>query len=101
MIKEKLSTLCQREACSKSVRDSGVELAVPKTACCQFRQTARDSVCPMRRGDGVELLGQVRGVVLKYAPKQRLTHDFQLMTCVSSSGWLPLHALPRLEIGIM
>ena len=29
---------------------SGVELAVPKTACCQFHQAARDSVCLMRRG---------------------------------------------------
>ena len=35
-----------------------------------------------------------RGVVLKYALKQRLTHDFQLMTCVSTSGWLSLYALP-------
>ena len=32
------------------------------------------------------------GVVPKYTPKHCLTHDFRLMTCVSSSGWLPLYA---------
>jgi len=39
----------------------------------------------------VQLLGRSMGSVLKYAPKQRLTHDYRLMTCVSSSVWLPHH----------
>ena len=37
---------------------SDVELAVLKTACCQFHQAARDSVCPMR-GGSVKLLGRI------------------------------------------
>ena len=54
---------------------SSVELAVPKAACCQVHQAARDSVCLMRGGI-VKLLGGSWEVVLKYAPKQRLSHDF-------------------------
>jgi len=37
---------------------SGVELVVPKTACCQFHQAARDSVC-LPRGGSVNLLGRI------------------------------------------
>jgi len=53
-----------------------------------------DSVCPMR-GGSVKLLGRIMGScpVLQYAPKQRLIHDFQLTTCVTTSVWLPLYAL--------
>ena len=40
---------------------SGVELAVPKTACCQFHQAVRDSVCPMR-GGSVKLSGRIMGI---------------------------------------
>jgi len=39
---------------------SGMELAVPKEAYCQFYQAARDSVCPMR-GGSVKLLGWIMG----------------------------------------
>ena len=69
---------------------SGVELVGLKRACCQFHQAAKDSVCPIR-GVSVKLLGGLWEVVLKYAPEQRLTHYFQLMTCVSSCGWPPLY----------
>jgi len=70
---------------------SGVALTVPKAACCQSYQAARDLVCA---GAVSSCWGGSWGVVWKYAPKQHLTHDFQLMTCVSSSGWLPLYTLP-------
>jgi len=39
---------------------SGVTPTAPKTACCQFYQAVRDSVCPMR-GGGVKLLGRFMG----------------------------------------
>jgi len=70
---------------------SGVELVVPKTVCCLLYQKAMDSVCLML-GFSVKLLGGSWGIVLKYTAKHCLTHDFQLMTCASSSEWLPLYA---------
>jgi len=76
---------------------SGVERAVPKTACCQFHQTARNLVCPMS-GGSVRQLGRIMGDCPEIRSEQRLTRDFQLMTCVSSSGWLPLYALSYLVL---
>ena len=99
---------------------SGVELAVPKTACCQFHQAARDSVCPMR-GSGVKLFGRIMGSCpevrprfsaddlriehrmtttvcpMRWWPAYRASDDYHgmpdaLMTRVSSIGWLPLYA---------
>ena len=86
---------CDREIgvdCSLATY-SGVELAVPKQhAASSIRQQGtRNARCA---GAVSSCWGGSWGVLLKYAPKQRLTHDFQLMTCVSSSGWLPLYALP-------
>jgi len=53
---------CGREIgvnCSLAIY-SDVELAVPKTACYEFHQAARDSVCRMC-GGSVKLLGWIMG----------------------------------------
>jgi len=77
---------------------SGVELAVQNQHAASFirQQETRYARCA---GAVSSCWGGSWGVVLKYAPKQRLTHDFQLMTCVSTSGWLPLYALPFCHAG--
>jgi len=76
--------------------NSGVELAVPKASMRPVASGSKGLGTPNARGQCEAVEADHKGVVLKNAPKQRLTHDFHLMTCVSSSGWLSLYALPNL-----
>jgi len=48
---------------------SGVELAVPKTACCQFHQAERGSVCPMRQASVGRIMGSCPEVRSKTRPE--------------------------------
>jgi len=102
---------CDREIgvdCSLATY-SGVELAVPKTACYQFHQAARDSLCRMRVGS-VELLGRIMGMswstlrnnawpmIFSWWPAYRAMDGYHCMHYPTPPLHLSLHRINKMKL---